>query len=166
MFCPFFERWKSKMTFAPSLRMVILGFVWKFWANWKWSFEEASLTQSYTLLCVFSWAMDLQCDAWVMWPRGVWPLSSDSWISYCHFFSWFSMVLEQNIRKIAALTWSFSIGLCWSMTTVAMPRGVFIEYAGVVSKMKPSDIHTKDVDISFQSILNALWCTSQFTNLK
>ena len=65
---------------------------------------------------------------------------------------WFSMVLEQNIQQIAAVTWScFGIGLCWSMTTVAMPRGVFIEYVDTVSKMKPSNIHTHE----------GCWC--QFT---
>ena len=73
---------------------------------------------------VFSWVMDLQCDAWVIWLHGVWPLSCDSWTSYCKTSS---KSLEQNIQQVAGVTWSFvSIGLCWSITTIAMPHGVSI----------------------------------------
>lgn len=35
--------------------------------------------------------------------------------------------IEQNIQQVAGVTWSFvSIGLCWSITTIAMPHGVSI----------------------------------------
>ena len=140
------ERWR----FLPHLgwwSLVSFG-------NWQIGnghFRKLPSLNHIPFFGVFSWVVDLQCYAWVMWPRGVWPPSCDSWISYCHFLVWFSMVLEQTIQQMAAVTWCFFL-----LGSVGQSQQLLC-----LMVCPSSNIHMKDVDVNVESLLDASWCTSQ-----
>ena len=134
MFCPFFEGW-SLVSFGNSGQ---IGNV---------HLSKLPLLNHIHFYGVFSWVMDLQCDAWVIWPHGV-----------DHCLATLGHLIAKhpaNRAKHPASRWCY-VKFCFYWALLVNHNNCHaswcVHHLTYTWRMLMSNV---------QSLLDALWCTSQ-----